>query len=1425
MLRPWKVLSASPRHDAPRLVSSLLSVPQFGMSNVTVQPDAECLNRLKEVVGYLNFSAGTHDPKFLANLSEICRFAERSTTPGQPALKLLFELLETTATNLQQSGGAFADVTQMQTVSTLVRETLLPQYRQFHSDLLWHLSDAELWRPFMLGRAFECVLAAGPGWDDADAIATTARDALDDYIGYRPIAVLQGEELEAEKIEPYRHEWVRPIPLYIEGAGVTSGPNEEIVSRTLDILRNTPAELLSSAWFQPDLLEELALDPRAYDFDHPVNKRPNYQFGQWDPNRIDNRGYYRRFVLQPMVLSSLRTRLEQASGSGLNKDDLVFEAAAVLAGTILMASGTSGNGPNCHGSDVTLGTLLPHIAEYRDRFYQQLLERAEGAQGERLRAEAERTRQPFGAARQHLNQELARRRALQLQRVHLAQVYARMGYAEASLAEAKSVRVASARMLCQIYCRLTAGHHAIDRRRLADVAKYLEEITELLHRGIECGALADPWNILGFGANFSLFPALENTVRDYRVDDLIQIVEQTLDLCSRAWAEAAAVDDGDMEQAFSERLSNLADWWDAFGATEVSDVKQLDANEIEISTNLVAGALNAWHKAGAAAGDIAFWGLFVEQFDTCKAFQLVIEALLDKGDLVASQALMMQWLTQVDYTPLEEGDAAFHPLALRWIRMVEARSQGLDEGAADAPQTPSDDQWQLVARFFGRLEASAEEYWHVPEFEIGKGYTRRTPPDYSPYDDLDLDDGDDADDASGEDDLLSNPTEEDDYGDYADALDFDSQRDAAEDDEGEDDLFSAAYDDVTYRDSTDDGLDSAIFDVDQGETDSELEDEAFRLRERLAFLTTVARLWKHTAVGWDASASPDRREQFDVWHREAVARYTQLVQLLEAVHKHRVPQPSSSHESMVEYDRRRMVLETLVEQIITTCVEMSDAGRLLRAAAGVPLGGAEGAPASTITHTIDVLRGVLTGDADAVRQNWSAFAKSLVQQELLYVPLSKGGVPSRIVKARALHGLIHDLLGWLPRLGLVRETCELLDVAQRMEIEHPVGQGAITEYDTLFEQGYQALVECVTNSATIWAAEDDDSATAAAVARRSNMLVEALQDLTESQLGRWLQHSSTVRLSVVEKLSEGEDWRKFVAFIDRYGGEIFTQRFLSLGNLRSILHQGVGVWLSNLEAEPRGDGYNAAYDDDSLLLVDEVGGKIQRELAVDLLAIAIESVVENYREYVDYNATTTQSDHGELLYTFVDFLRLRANYDRSAWNMKPVFLAHELLVRNGYEDAAQMWRTAIAERTSDAADHYLSAMTKLSEKYGMRLPTIAERLGERFVRSLTVDRLRALAAPAIEAADAERPNGAFDALEQEIKSLTAEPCGAGLDVPDWVAALEDEVTKVRRQRRHQPIEDSLLSRIDQVPVTWEDLQSQLSVANDQGDSPEQPPEE
>ena len=204
----------------------------------------------------------------------------------------------------------------------------------------------------------------------------------------------------------------------------------------------------------------------------------------------------------------------------------------------------------------------------------------------------------------------------------------------------------------------------------------------------------------------------------------------------------------------------------------------------------------------------------------------------------------------------------------------------------------------------------------------------------------------------------------------------------------------------------------------------------------------------------------------------------------------------------------------------------------------------------------------------------------------------------------------------------------------------------------------------------------------------------------------------------------------------------------------------------------------------------------------------MESIVENYREYRDYNTTTTHSDHGELLYTLVDFLRLRASYDRVAWNLRPVVMAHEILVRQHRPVAAEMWQQALADRTAETADGNLARFDELCNKYGVRLPSVAERLGERFTRPLAIDRVRSLVGPAIAAADTS--DGApMAALEQEIASLAQEPAGAGLDLPDWLAALEDEVSMVRCRRRHHMADDTP-RRIGQVRLSWEEWQQQIA---------------
>ncbi len=1319
-----------------------------------MQLGAEASAALQEVLGYLNFSSGACDPKFLRALSLLFEQIESQPPAADGAVPVLRAWLDARLQQLHaENPQVFGETAQAQQVLRLVFDELIPAYRQFHRDLLFHQDAAALLRPFLVGRMFEAVLAQGPPWDDTERIVRDALVQLNDYVGYRPVAVLETQQ----KIEPYRHEWVRPVPLYVAGAGVAAGRYAALIERTLEILQQSDPQLLARAWFDPQLLDELALDPRAYDFDHPVNKRPNYHFGQWDPHHLDNQGRYRRFIVQQVTLDALLRRLDEPSD--LPQEELLIEAATVLAGTMLMASGTSGSGPDTHDSSTTLSTLLPHIAAYRDDFYQQQLTRLGGEHGQRLLDEAAKLRQPFGGARQHLNQELARLRAKQLQHVHLAQLYARMGYPDAATRQAHTVPVASARMLCEMYCRLTLGHRAIDVRSLKKVARYLEEVEDLLHRGIECGALVDPWNIVGFGGNFSVFPAIENSVRDYRIDTLIELVEQVFALGARAWSEAAAQDDPGLESQFSTAFARLASWWDQYASATVSGVRRLVGKELEVSTNLVAGALNAWHKAGAAAGDIGFWRMFVDQFDSPKAFQLVVEALMEKGDRVASRALLMQWLSQAPRIALEDGDSSFHRLALRWMNQLPSHSPSDPQKTASADAARGDDPWPVARKFFDYLEANADEFGQVPRLDLAGTGTEA------------------EDDPFAEDRL-------------------------AEEDE-DDQLFSAAYEEMTYRDSTADGVEGEMLEAGGaagGETEFELEHEAKRIVERLAFLSTLARLWKIACTTWGVGGEEcrARREVFQTWYGQAAANQERLLGLLETVHRHRLPAPSGDQDSLLEYDRRRMVKEGLLEQIVATTVETADAARVLLAASfSEPQLG----PAAA---EVTLLRAVLAGDVEGVQRAWPQFTEALRLQPILYVPLSRCGDPAQIVAARATQQTLRDLLAALPRLGLIRETCALLQLAQEMEGDQAVGPGAVTEFDRLFETGYKAIVESLVASSEGW---DGRRPAAPSGSRLSDtQLVEALQQLTESQLKHWLRHSRTLRLSVVEKLASESAWQGFVRFVERYGHDLFTQKFLNLGNIRAILHEGVDAWLAQIGKDPDAE--------QRLLLIRELDESLPRTDAVKYLSVALEAVIENYNEYRDYNSTTTQSDRGEVLYMLIDFLRLRAEYDRVAWNLRPVILAHEILVRGGRTEAAEIWRRALAQRTAEVADRHLLKLRELSRLYGMRLPTIADRLAERFTRPLAIDRVRSLVKPAMEEAPRDEEHTTFSLLEQEIAELAREPSGVGFDLPPWLVAMEEEVAVVRLRRRQGGRAEEMHQQIPRVLLTFEQVQDQLDELSD-----------
>src|SRR5262245_4725852 len=649
------------------------------------------------LLGYLNFSDGRPDPKFQRALDEAFVVLARRQVP-EP-WSVLDRWLDEQAGVLREAGSAaFRDLSQAKAVRALSFMVVPRAYREHHHDLLAHQSDSALFNSLFLARGCEAVRAQGGPWDETDRITRGALQRLNDYVGHRPSAVLGTRP----QTEFYPRERLRPVPLYMRGVGAAAGAYRDVVARTIQILEQTPDEIKDDAWFDLELLDELAFDPRAYDHGHPVNRRPNYLFGEWDPHLIDNKGHYRRFVVRQTVLDALLARIANPTPAHKDLQDphgaLLFEAAAVLAGTVLMASGVCGDGPTAHDSDARLASLVPEVARYRDTFYGRLLETVRGDHGDLLRIEAKRLKQPFGGIRQHLNQELAKQRAAQLQNHELAILLAELGFPDASREYAGRIPTTSARILSEIAIRQTSAELAAEAGRLTEAVAYLPEVEDFVTRGIECGALADPWNILGYQGLYPLFQSREDSTHDHRNEELIDALTRQFDLYARLLAAAAASGDARTRESLTKGVRKLATWWDRFAAYEVADVPRLHGGERADAALHVARALADWNRrprAGEAGGkeDIAFWRDRREGFTSAAAFAQVIEALLVQQDWRAALALLIAWLSESANTPLEDGTAPFHDLSSRWL-----------DGALVAADCDA-----LVPRFCC-VHASAEEY-------------------------------------------------------------------------------------------------------------------------------------------------------------------------------------------------------------------------------------------------------------------------------------------------------------------------------------------------------------------------------------------------------------------------------------------------------------------------------------------------------------------------------------------------------------------------------------------------------------------------------------------------------------------------------------------------------------------------------------------
>lgn len=1261
------------------------------------------------LLGYLNFSDGRPDPKFQRALNDAYAIvAERGDpAPWRSLRTWLFRQCDL----LQEAGNAaFRDTTQARAVLRIAFGHALSAYRQHHADLFAHQSDAGLFNAFFLARVSEAVLAQGSPWDEEDRIVGGALRRLNDFAGYRPIALLETRP----QTDFYEREKFRPVPLYLNGVGSSYGPYRLLIERTIEALRQTESTILLQAGFDPNLLDELAMDPRAYDHGHPANRRPNYLFGEWDPHHLDRQGRFRRFVVRQAVLDALLESAQRES-----EPQSFIEQGTVLAGTILMAAGMSGESPGFHDSTTRLANLVPRIALYRDEFYGWWIARIQGELGERLRAEAKRVRQPFGGIRQHLNHTLARQRAVQLQERRLSMLFAELGFPDASRQRARQIPTTSLRFLAEIRVRQTTAELAIHAGELRSAGAVLPEIEDMIHRGIDCGALADPWNILGYQGLFPLFHSKEDSVHDPRNEELVEALTRQFDLYARLLAGAAFMGDAPLHRKLNDAVQKLADWWDRFATYEVSDVPRLKGEERAAAAKHVADTLVRWRewKLKPSGNELQFWRGQREGFTSPSAFAQVLEALLREKDWNAALALLMTWLSEAEFIALEESSSSFAELSARWL-------DGVLASHAQPAEQP------LVRRFFELLEVNAGDYWSVPEVPAAARVEKN-------------------------------------------------------DEEGE---FASAYEGMSFKDSADDGVEGSVAGGDEP-GDFLLEEEVDRLEGRFQFLAAVARFWriatrsaKQIGTDWDGWSQALRAAR--AWESDLLAFIDDMLNI-------EVPTPpAGAYDDVIEFNHRREVRDHLAETALATRIEVSQAVWALAACAFETLD--EDEPfLSWEASSAAMERALAAHDASAVRRVMPDLVQRLNPEPLLFVPLSEGGKPRQTLRARTAMAFLESLFERLPRLGLLRETYHLLRMAKSMELNGPVEGPRKSDFDRLFRMALRKVVEVLLEAAEQWDKDHSVGTTA---------FTGILREVAKSFLDLWSSHSQMLRLSTLEALNGDDDWKQLRDFIKKYGRPLFTSHFMILGNLRGILHQGIGPWLDSLREQTNDEGPQKLLDD----LENE---KLDRQQTARWIEIVLHTIEENYEEYRDYNTTTTQSDYGDNLQVLIDFLRLKVQYDRFAWRMRPLALAHEVLCRKGHHAIAERWRDNIGENLKQRSEELLAELDRKEREHALKLRTVRDRIEERFVQPLLLDRLCALVEPA--ARDARGGLGetspAFRSLEEQIKPFVENPIGVGLDVPHWLRKLEIEVERVMQSIDQPPTSDVM-----PVTLSFTDLQDQLA---------------
>src|SRR5690606_32548066 len=151
------------------------------------------------------------------------------------------------------------------------------------------------------------------------------------------------------------------------------------------------------------------------------------------------------------------------------------------------------------------------------------------------------------------------------------------------------------------------------------------------------------------------------------------------------------------------------------------------------------------------------------------------------------------------------------------------------------------------------------------------------------------------------------------------------------------------------------------------------------------------------AVGAGVPAA-ELDETYGDWDAQTRRWERGLWTLLTSVQRQAIPRPSSTEESLLEYDRRRGLKDQALHYICLCLVDARLASLWLRAAQSGTAQQTSDVNAEPWEHSAArMLHAVLYGDHERARGAFPELQARLDAEPILYTPLTKGGEPKRIV--------------------------------------------------------------------------------------------------------------------------------------------------------------------------------------------------------------------------------------------------------------------------------------------------------------------------------------------------------------------------------------------------------------------------------------------